>query len=177
MFDSDPFDDPVERRRPTGRRPLLLWIAAGVAIATALALVALERPQHAPTTSQGGVVSASPTAPMQQKTGVGDPPIYWQTIEQEIAQGLHLTIPQIRARLQPPPGQRDGPDISVISAQQGISPSQLRTIEIDAIQQGHALLVRMGYLTQQGSDEGMQTIRTWDDATLNDHVTRWFLNN
>jgi hypothetical protein len=24
---------------------------------------------------------------------------------------------------------------------------------------------------------GMQRIRSWDGATLNDHVTSWFLNN
>jgi hypothetical protein len=43
--------------------------------------------------------------------------------------------------------------------------------EISAIQKGYDLLVRLGYLSQQGSDLGMQRIRSWDDATLNDHVT------
>lgn len=32
-----------------------------------------------------------------------------------------------------------------------------------------------GILTQQGSDQGMQRIKAWDQATLDDHVTGWFL--
>lgn len=119
---------------------------------------------------------AGTATPQKSDATVGDPPIYWQTIEQNIAAGLHLTVAEVKSRLQPPPGQRDSPSIAVIAAQQGIPVAQWRAIEINAIQKGHDLLVRMGYLTQAGSDQGMQTIRNWDQAILDDHVTRWFLN-
>jgi hypothetical protein len=111
------------------------------------------------------------------KEGQPDPPAYWQTIEENIAQGLHLTVAQVKVELQPPPGQRDSLGIAHVASAQNISEAQLRTSELNAIQKGHDMLVRMGILTQQGSDQGMQTIRHWDQATLDDHVTGWFLNN
>ncbi|MBA2286371.1 MAG: hypothetical protein H0W02_12890 [Ktedonobacteraceae bacterium] len=106
-----------------------------------------------------------------------DPPIYWQTIEENIAQGLHLTVAQVKADLQPPPGQRDSLGIAHVASEQGISEAQLGLIELDAIQKGHDLLVRMKILTPQESGQGLQNIRHWDQLTLDDHVTRWFLNN
>lgn len=111
------------------------------------------------------------------KEGQPDPPIYWQTIEEHIAQNLHLTVAQVKVRLRPLPGQRDSPGMASVAREQGISEGQLRVIEINAIQIGHDLLVRLGILTQRGSDLGMQRIRNWDQATLDEHVTGWFLNN
>lgn len=64
-----------------------------------------------------------------------------------------------------------------VATQQGITEAQLRGIELNAIQKGHVLLVQRGILTQQQSDQGMQNIRGWDQATLDDHVVGWFLNS
>ena len=129
------------------------------------------------TTMAGTMPTASASTSTSVKEGQPDPPIYWQTIEENIAQGLHLTIAQVKARLQPPPGQRDSLGIAHVASEQGISEAQLRPIEINAIQKGHNLLVRMGILTLQGSNQGMQTISHWDKTTLDDHVTSWFLND
>ena len=79
-------------------------------------------------------------------------------------------------QLLPPPDSRDSLGIAHVAAQKGISTAQLRVIELNAIQKGHDLLVSMGILTKVGSDQGMQTIRNRDQATLDDHVTRWFAN-
>src|SRR5207245_2007626 len=43
--------------------------------------------------------------------------------------------------------------------------------------QGKELLVRMGLVTKQESDQGMQSIRNWSQATLDQHVTNWFLEH
>jgi hypothetical protein len=172
-LDNEDAQSPQSRRRRTRLGAL---VGGGVLVAGVVLLLVWQGfAPHTPTSrSSAGSATSTAVAP---KAGQPDPPIYWQTIEQQIAEGLHLTVAQVKARLQPPPGQRDGPSIAVIATQQGIPEAQWRTIEINAIQKGHDLLVRMGYLTQQGSDQGMQTIRNWDQATLDDHVTRWFLND
>lgn len=177
MFD-DLHDEDAQLPRSRRWARLGLLVGGDVLVVGVVLLLAWQGfAPHAPTSRSSAGSATSTAAAPKAGQGDGDPPIYWQTIEQQIAEGLHLTVAQVKARLQPPPGQRDGPSIAVIAAQQGIPEAQWRTIEIDAIQKGHDLLVSMGYLTQQGSDQGMQTIRNWDQATLDDHVTRWFLNN
>lgn len=175
MFDDEREEAP---RRGGKRWPLL----AGAALILLISLL-LWQLHPLPTASSGASTAAGTTANATASTattakeGQPDPPIYWQTIEENIAQDLHLTVAQVKTRLQPPPGQRDSPGIVHVASEQGISETQLRVIEINAIQKGHDLLVRMGILTKQGSDEGMQRIRGWDQATLDDHVTGWFLND
>lgn len=181
MFGHDAYsesDSPDEHPSLRRRLALALLLGGATVAGAALLLAVLAFSSHPTVTGSAGTAATTmPTTASAQKTGVGDPPIYWQTIEQQIAAGLHLTVAQVKADLQPPAGQRDSPGIAAVAARQGVSPQQLRTIEINAIQTGHDLLVRMGILSRQGSDLGMQRIRGWDDATLNDHVTGWFLND
>ena len=176
-------DGQDESPRKTGKFwPILLGAAALLIILVSLLVWHFRPGQATPASSQATASSiattvATGTSSTDVKTGAGDPPIYWQTIEQNIAQELHLTVAQVKARLQPPPGGRDSLGIAHVASEQGISEAQLRVNELNAIQKGHDLLVRMGILTQQGSDLGMQRIRNWDQMTLDDHVTGWFLNN
>jgi hypothetical protein len=177
MFD----DEREEPPRRAGKRWLLLSLGGVLLAGFALFLLWQFHPWQK--ASRGGsivtgtAISAAASPSTAVKEGQPDPPIYWQTIEETIAQGLHLTVAQVKARLQPLPGQRDSPGIAYVATEQGVSETQLRAIEISAIQKGHDLLVRMGILTQQGSDLGMQRIRNWDQQTLDEHVTGWFLNN
>jgi hypothetical protein len=177
MFD----DEREESPRQAGKRWPLLALAGVLLVGLALLLLwqfnPWQRTSGGSTTAGGTTTSGTASTSTDVKEGQPDPPIYWQTIEETIAQGLHLTVAQVKAALQPPPGQRDSLGIAHVASEQGISEAQLRPIEIDAIQKGHNLLVSMGILTQQGSDQGMQTIRHWDQATLDDHVTGWFLND
>jgi hypothetical protein len=45
---------------------------------------------------------------------------------------------------------------------------------LDAEQKGHDLQVRLGYLTQQESAQGMQNIESWDLTTLDQHISNYF---
>lgn len=174
------FDDEREEFPRRGRKRWPLLAFAGVVLVGLALLWQFHSWQAAPnggTAVTGTTTTGTVSTSAGVKEGQPDPPIYWQTIEETIAQGLHLAVAQVKADLQPPPGQRDSLGIAHVASEQGFSEAQLRTIEINAIQKGHDLLVRMGILTQQGSDQGMQTIRHWDQATLDDHVTGWFLNN
>lgn len=171
------FDDEYEETPRRAQKRWLFGVLAGVLLIS-LVLLWQFHPWQAPA-SRDVITTGTPKvgSPTDGKAGQPDPPVYWQTIEATIAQGLHLTVAQVKADLQPPPGQRDSLGIAHVASEQGVSEAQLRTIELEAIQKGHNLLVSMGILTQQGSDEGMQRIRAWDQATLDDHVTGWFLND
>ncbi|HEY1353977.1 MAG TPA: hypothetical protein VGF67_30570 [Ktedonobacteraceae bacterium] len=182
MFD-DEYDESPRKARKLW--PILTAVAVLLIVLASLLLWQV-RPGQAATGNSNTTAAATSTAVAGSTAdanakgngqGQGDPPIYWQTVEQNIAQGLHLSVAQVKTRLQPSAGQRDSMGIGHVAQEQHIPEAQLRTIEIDAIQKGHDLLVRMGILTRQGSDLGMQRIRAWDQATLDDHVTGWFLNN
>ncbi len=177
MFD----DEREESPRRTGKRWSLLILVGVFLVGLALLLLWQFHPWQGTsdggTTVRGTTTTGTAGTSTDGKEGQPDPPVYWQTIEENIAQGLHLTVAQMKAGLQPPLGQRDSLGIAHMASEQGISEAQLRIIELNAIQKGHDVLVRMDILTQQGSDQGMQTIRHWDQATLDDHVTGWFLNN
>ncbi|HEY0754344.1 MAG TPA: hypothetical protein VGD98_10310 [Ktedonobacteraceae bacterium] len=176
------FDDERDEDRPRARKYWPSLILSGVVlIGIGLLLLWQFHPWYRAsggnTTVTGTMTTATDSTTTKQPEGQPDPPIYWQTIEENIAQGLHLTLAQAKASLQPPPGERNSLGIEHVASKQGVSTAQLRIIEINAIQKGHDLLVKMGILTKQGSDQGMQTIKQWDQATLDDHVTGWFLNN
>ncbi len=116
--------------------------------------------------------------------GWNDPAIYWQTIREQIAQGLHLSVAQVTANLQaagatstatpstnknaasPDPGA----PMTAVAAQQGITTEQLRTIELNALQKACDVMVAQGKLTQTEANQRMQMFEGWDQGTMNWYV-------
>ncbi|HEX4206739.1 MAG TPA: hypothetical protein VHZ51_21575 [Ktedonobacteraceae bacterium] len=121
---------------------------------------------------QVGAVS-TPTA-KPTKSGPGDPQAYYDAVKQYVAQQLHMSVAQIKAKLQTG-GQTT--NFITLAEQQGIAPAQLRTILLEAEQKGHAVLVQDGYLTQQQSDAGMQDLRSRDLQTLATSIKYDFLDH
>ena len=72
------------------------------------------------------------------------------TIRQETANGLHLTVAQVQTQV------RAGKTMAQIAAAQGLTPEQLRTLEIHALQVANARWLQMGCITQQDVDSNMQ---------------------
>ncbi|MDQ2717384.1 MAG: hypothetical protein M3Z08_21000 [Chloroflexota bacterium] len=157
-----------------GRKRFLLVALLGglvIVVGGALLLWQVLASQASPT-GQKGAISTPSVEPT--KSGPGDPPIYYTTLEQYVAQQLYMSVAQIKTELQT--GGRSA-SMSALAAQKGISPTQLRAILIEAEQRGHAVLVQGGYLTQQQSDAGMQQIRSWDLQTLDTHIKYDFLDH
>lgn len=155
------------------KRFLLLAILGGLVIVVGGALLLWQvLVSQASPASQKGAVSTPTTEPT--KSGPGDPPIYYTTLEGYVARQLHMSVAQIKTALQT--GGRSA-SMNALAAQKGITPTQLRAILIEAEQKGHAVLVRGGYLTQQQSDAGMQQIRSWDLQTLDTHIKYDFLDH
>src|SRR5579883_1159996 len=108
---------------------------------------------------------------MELKKKSGDPQAYYDAVKSYVAQHLHLSEGQIKAKLQA------GVQLIALAQQQGISSSELRTILLDAEQKGHDVLVRLRYLTQQQSDAGMQDLRTRSLQTLATSIKYDFLDH
>jgi hypothetical protein len=147
----------------TGRR----WIAplvgglviAGVA-ALALWLVVL-RP------------SVSTQAYQRPNPPVVPPLAYYQAVEGQIAQGLGLSVAQVKAAIHADPGE----GLFGVATARGISPDQLYQIEIAAHQAAGAQMVAGGIWTQQQADATTQYWQGRGAKALGSDMTNWFLSH
>ena len=152
------------------KRLLLVALLGGLVLLGGGALLALQvLASQASPAGQAGVASTPAAAPT--KSGPGDPQAYYDAVKQDVAQQLHMSEAQIKAKLQA------GVQLITLAEQQGISDAQLRTILLEAEQKGHVVLVRLGYLTQHQSDAGMQDLRTRDLQTLATSIKYDFLDH
>lgn len=159
--------------RKPGGFAVLLFVLGALVIAGGVALIIWQMAaQRAANGAPGRSMPTLTTSVTTHKSGQGDPPAYYQAVEERVAQGLHLSVGQIKAKLQA--GGR-GASLKALAAQQGISERQLWAILLDAEQKGHDVLVRLGYLTQDESKQGMQVIQSWDLTTLDQHIRNYFL--
>lgn len=157
-----------------GRKRVLLVAILGscVLLVGATLLLWQVLASQASQASQVGATSTPTVDPT--KSGPGDPQAYYDAVEQYVAQQLHLSVAQIKAKSQA--GGRTTNFIT-LAEQQGIAPAQLRTILLEAEQKGHAVLVQEGYLTQPQSDAGMQDLRSRDLQTLATSIKYDFLDH
>jgi hypothetical protein len=137
-------------------------------------------PTSSATTTNGGATQKGPSSLI----GEGDPQIYWDTIKAQVAQGLHLSTSDLSDKLKPPTstGGKGGPPptgvtIGEIATQQGVSLTDLHTIETNAIQQATTTLVSQGSISQQTSDQRMQTVRGWSQDSLDGYTMYAFQNH
>jgi hypothetical protein len=187
----------MSKHGPRSAFPLVLLIVAGIIIlgvgsfmVRQLSAQPSEPPaagKIAPTGTQtGGSAHGPQKGPGgTQPTVIGqnDPQIYWDTIQAQFAQGIHLSVSEVQQKLQAANAQvkaqhsDPGAPVSDLAAQQGLSPGQLHALEISAIQQGCAKLVNQGMFTQQQADQRLQTAQSWDQSTLNWYILYAFDNS
>lgn len=126
-----------------------------------------------PSSSSGGQVLQQPGGSGSQSTpptgkGSGYPPGFLNTVKQQIAQGLHLTVDQVTAEVSA------GKQIADVAAVQGISRDQLHIIELNAYQAAFNDAVQKGTYTQDQANTYMENYRQRDPGKLNDTVTALF---
>jgi polyhydroxyalkanoate synthesis regulator phasin len=92
---------------------------------------------------------------------------YLPGVATQVAQGLHLTVDQLKAQLQ------SGKSLSDIAAAQGVSSSQLQTLATNAIQNALTKAVSDGNLTQQQATNIMQMLQK-NPGVLNTLLNRHF---
>jgi hypothetical protein len=117
--------------------------------------------------------------------GWNDPATFWDPIRTQVAQGLHLSVAQVTAKLQVATPQitvttnkgsapSPGAAMTQVAVQQGLSTEQLRTLELNALQQGCNAMVAHGRLSQADANQRMQMFEAWDQGTLNWYVMHAF---
>lgn len=153
-----------------GKRFLIVALLGGLVLLLGGALLLWQVFSSSATPASQTDVSSSPTAE-PTKSGPGDPQAYYDAVKQYVAQQLHLSEAQIKAKL------LAGVQLIALAQQQGISPTQLRAILLEAEQRGHNVLVRGGYLTQQQSEAGMRDLRTRSLQTLATSIKYDFLDH
>lgn len=167
------------RTRPASHASGHRWNAQKATVSLILTAVALAGcGGHTSTDSRTSTTTATSTTTTTKGgvgslPGMGDPPTYWTTIQQQLAAGLGSTVTTLnqlwnRAAITGPKGQ-GGPAATTIldvATEHGLSVAQLRSVELGAIQQACSALVHGGSLTAQQASERMNTIRAWGQSDL-----------
>ena len=138
-------------------------------------LVQQSQNNTSPPSSQSGQSGVVRQQPGQQSQGTppagkrqGYSPTFMTTVRQHIAQGLHLTVNQITSQM------AAGKQITDVASAQGISSSQLHTIELNAYQAAFQQAVQNGTYTQDQANTYMENYRQRAPGQLNDNVTVFF---
>lgn len=153
-------------RRLRWLSPVLAAIAGGL-ITVAVVVFSAQWFAHPATLNHTSGSGASIVGP-----GCGKVPqeVRDRTVQQ-VAQNLHLTLPQLVAKLQARQSLQE------VATLQGITADQLQTIEVNAYQAAVQMQVSEGNTSQQQADHTVATIRGYDAATLNGFITSQIICN
>ena len=152
--------DAIEAPRRTGRWIILLVDGAMIVGAVGVAL---------------WLTVLCPSAPAQEyrrpNPPVALPAAYYQTVEEQIAQGLGLSVAQMKAEIRADPGE----GLFGVATAQGVSPDQFYRIEIEAHNVASAQMVASDVWTQAQANA---TVRYWQGRgpkALGSDMTDWFM--
>jgi hypothetical protein len=172
-------DLPVERvehsrlaERPVrrgGRRvtTLLLVFCGCLIILGGAGLLAWQLASHPNAPIVYNSTPASGNPPAKQPTGCTGAREPVDTIQQQMAQGLHLTVAQVQVRV------LAGKTITQIATEQGLTPDQLYNVEIQALHFANDHWLSMGCITQQDVQDNMRR-DTGSPAYMDEEFTNWF---
>lgn len=121
-------------------------------------------------TNASSVSSGTPTtgsSSAKQPTGCTGAREPVEVIQQQTAQGLHLTVAQVQARV------LAGKTIAQIATEQGLTATQLHDVEVQALRYANNRWLSMGCITQQDVQDNMQR-DTGSPAFMNEEFTDWF---
>lgn len=88
-------------------------------------------------------------------------------IQQQTAQGLHLSVAQVQARV------LAGKTIAQIATEQGLTAAQLHNVEMQALHTANNRWLSMGCITQQDVQENLRR-DTGSDSYMDAEFTDWF---
>ncbi|HEY0755998.1 MAG TPA: hypothetical protein VGD98_18715 [Ktedonobacteraceae bacterium] len=162
----------TERPERRGGRRVggLLFILCGCLLLLAGAGVLVwQLTLHAGTTpsASSGNTPTSSNKPVKQPTGCTSAREPVNVIQQQTAQGLHLTVAQVQARV------LAGKTIAQIATAQGLTAAQLHTVEIQALQSANQRWLDMGCITQQDVQDNLKR-DTGSAAYMDEEFTGWF---
>lgn len=163
------------QRRSRWGLPLLLLLVGCVVIIGGGAVFAWQVVSHQPVPRQGnnqrtGASTAQPKGPPLADCSHGFPPSYTETLKQQFAQGVHLTVAQVTVDI------RSGKPIQEVAAAQGISADQLFSLELHAYQVADDSMVTIGCSNQYSANLDVQRYREAGATQLNYDFTFLFIH-
>jgi hypothetical protein len=154
-------EDAIEAPRHTGRWIIVLVAGAMIVGAVGVALwLTFLRPD------------ASAQEYRRPNPPVALPAAYYQAVEEQIAQGLRLSVAQVKDEIRADPGE----GLFGVATAQGISPDQFYSIEINAHKVASAQMVASGVWTQAQADATVQYWQGRGAKALGSDMTDWFVH-
>lgn len=164
--------------RSRRRLPMLLLLLGCVIVIGGGSVLVWQLVPHQSVAVSGNNQPTSPTA--QTATAVGKdnqslkdcshgfPPSYNETLKQQFAQGVHLSVAQVTSAI------HSGKPIQDLAAEQGVSPDQLFSLELHAYQVADDSMVTYGCMNQYSANLDVQRYRDGGAAQLNYDFTFLF---
>jgi hypothetical protein len=163
--DSQPQLQHKPHRRSGWRLPIILILLGGVLVIGGIMMAASLFTPGASSVHTSATPAGSSSKQLPSVCTGARLPI--ATVLQETADGVHLTVAQVESQV------RSGKTIAQVASAQGISPQQLRTIELHALQAANDQWVRLGCITQQDAASNMQRDTGAADY-MDAEFTDWF---
>ena len=153
-----------QRQAGTRHLPIILLLGGIVLLGGGLVLAwhLLAAPPAPASTNSTVSVQAK-----QQPAGCTSARIPIDTVLQAAADGLHLSVTQVKTQIVA------GKTIAQVAAAQGITPQQLHTIELNALQTANNRWLSMGCITRQDMADNMRRDAGTSDY-MNSEFTDWF---
>ncbi|HZO76303.1 MAG TPA: hypothetical protein VFB60_29160 [Ktedonobacteraceae bacterium] len=158
-------------QRPRTLSIVLLLVGVAIIVGTSIVLAVVLTP-HGPAASSS--TNANPPAITNKQTsgqcsqGQSLPPLYWSTLLQQTAQGLHLSVAQVKAQI------KGGKSIQDVASVQGISAQLLLSIETSALQTANNQMVTLKCQTQAQANANVQSYANRGAQDMNERFTYWF---
>jgi hypothetical protein len=160
---------PERPERGGGRRvSALLFVFCGcLIILGGGGVLAWQLSSHASAPAVSTSMPASSRSLEKQAAGctVAREPV--EVIKQQTAQGLHLSVAQVQARV------LAGKTVAQIATEQGLTATQLHDVEVQALRYANNRWLSMGCITQQDVQDNMQR-DTGSPAYMDEEFTDWF---
>lgn len=157
-----------ERKNRRRVAPLLFLICSCLVILGGGGVLIWQWSAHAstPTVYNNGTPGNSNSGAKQPAgcTGAREPV---DVIMQQTAQGLHLTVAQVQARV------LAGKTVAQIATEQGLTATQLHDVEVQAIHDANNQWLHQGCSSQQDVQDNLQR-DIGSPAYMDDEFTNWF---
>lgn len=146
---------------------LVLMICACLLILGGASVLVWQLTLHTTASSVSSATPATSGSPAKQPTGCTGAREPIDIIQQQAAQGLHMTVAQVQAQV------LAGKTIAHIATEQGLSAAQLHDVEVQAIHVANNRWLSLGCITQQDVQDNLQRdIGT--PAYMDVEFTNWF---
>jgi hypothetical protein len=140
-----------------------------IIVGTGTVLAVVLTPHESTASSSTTTNSASTNKQAPSSCGQGSLPLsYWKALLAETAQGLHLSVAQVKAQI------KGDKSIQDVASTQGISADQLQSIETSALRAANDQMVAMKCESQANADASIQDSINKGPQDMNKRFTDWF---